>query len=222
MPAPTKGARLGGSPAHEKIILANLATQLFEHGKIVTTEAKAKRLRPLAEKLITKAKRGDIHSRRLVLTTVKDKGVVHILFTEIAPKMADREGGYLRITKVGPRKGDNAPMAMIQLVDESVEESKKANSTPVAAKKRAAAAAPAASAQPAASATPAGAPAGEEAPDDAVQSTGSTEETPAERLVLDTEERDAAADTEHAPSTDVETEEAGQVEGVESTGPDRS
>jgi large subunit ribosomal protein L17 len=127
MPTPTKGARLGGSPAHERIILANLATQLFEHGRIVTTEAKAKRLRPLAEKLITKARRGDIHSRRLVLTTVKDKGVVHTLFTEIAPTFADREGGYTRITKVGPRKGDNAPMALIELVTETVEESKKAN-----------------------------------------------------------------------------------------------
>ena len=116
MPTPTKGARLGGSPAHQRIILANLATQLFEHGRIVTTEAKAKRLRPLAEKLITKAKRGDIHSRRLVLTTVRDKGVVHTLFTEIAPTFADREGGYTRITKVGPRKGDNAPMALIELV----------------------------------------------------------------------------------------------------------
>ncbi|MCW2809733.1 MAG: rplQ [Friedmanniella sp.] len=137
MPTPTKGARLGGSPSHERIILANLASQLFEHDKIVTTEAKAKRLRPLAEKLITKAKRGDIHARRLVLTTVRDKGVVHKLFTEIAPTMADREGGYLRITKVGPRKGDNAPMALIELVTESVEESKKANSTPVAAKKAA-------------------------------------------------------------------------------------
>src|SRR4028119_2015371 len=127
MPAPTKGNRLGGSPSHEKIILANLATQLFEHGRITTTEAKAKRLRPLAEKLITKAKRGDIHSRRLVLTTVKDKGVVHTLFTEIAPTMADRDGGYLRITKVGPRKGDNAPMALIELVTESLEDSKKSN-----------------------------------------------------------------------------------------------
>ncbi len=127
MPTPTKGNRLGGSPAHERIILANLATQLFEHGRIVTTEAKAKRLRPLAEKLITKAKRGDIHSRRLVLTTVKDKGVVHQLFTEIAPTFADRDGGYTRITKVGPRKGDNAPMAVIELVTETVEDSKKSN-----------------------------------------------------------------------------------------------
>ena len=152
MPTPTKGNRLGGSPSHERIILANLATQLFEHGRIVTTEAKARRLRPLAEKLITKAKRGDIHSRRLVLTTVKDKGVVHILFTEIAPTFADREGGYTRITKVGPRKGDNAPMALIELVTESVEDSKKANAkapTPSrsggsAAKKAAPGAAPAA------------------------------------------------------------------------------
>ena len=110
MPTPTKGARLGGSAAHQRLILANLASQLFEHGRIVTTEAKAKRLRPLAEKLITKAKRGDIHSRRLVLMTVRDKGVVHTLFTEIAPSLADRDGGYTRITKVGPRKGDNAPM----------------------------------------------------------------------------------------------------------------
>src|SRR3954470_24192581 len=155
MPAPTKGARLGGSPSHERIILANLATQLFEHGRIVTTEAKARRLRPLAEKLITKAKRGDLHARRTVLTTVKDKGVVHQLFTEIAPTFADREGGYTRITKVGPRKGDNAPMAVIELVTESVEDSKKANSTPVAARKRGSS-----PARPAATSTPAGTPAG--------------------------------------------------------------
>src|ERR687895_2067328 len=137
MPTPTKGARLGGSPAHQKIILANLATQLFEHGKITTTEAKARRLRPLAEKLITKAKRGDIHSRRLVLSTVKDKGVVHVLFTEIAPTLAEREGGYTRITKVGPRKGDNAPMAVIELVTEeykpSAPKAKKTAETPAPA-----------------------------------------------------------------------------------------
>jgi large subunit ribosomal protein L17 len=149
MPTPTKGARLGGSPAHERIILANLATQLFEHGRIVTTEAKAKRLRPLAEKLITKAKRGDIHSRRLVLTTVKDKGVVHQLFTEIAPTFADRDGGYTRITKVGPRKGDNAPMAVIELVTESIEESRKANAKSAApAPRRGAAPAKTAAAAP--------------------------------------------------------------------------
>ncbi len=153
MPTPTKGNRLGGSPAHERIILANLATQLFEHGRIVTTEAKAKRLRPLAEKLITKAKRGDIHSRRLVLTTVKDKGVVHQLFTEIAPTFTDRDGGYTRITKVGPRKGDNAPMAVIELVTETVEDSKKANAkvaAPASAPRRAAAPAKTAEAAPAA------------------------------------------------------------------------
>lgn len=124
MPTPTKGARLGGSPAHERIILANLASQLFEHGKIVTTEAKAKRLRPVAEKLITKAKRGDIHARREVLKTVRDKGVVHVLFTEIAPTFEGREGGYTRITKVGPRKGDNAPMALIELITEPVADKK--------------------------------------------------------------------------------------------------
>ncbi|MDR8408785.1 50S ribosomal protein L17 [Nonomuraea sp. 3-1Str] len=118
MPKPTKGARLGGSPAHEKLILANLATDLFRHGKIRTTVAKAKRLRPVAERLITKAKKGDIHNRRQVLAVVKDKGVVHHLFTDLATTFAERPGGYTRITKVGPRKGDNAPMAVIELVTE--------------------------------------------------------------------------------------------------------
>jgi large subunit ribosomal protein L17 len=127
MPTPTKGARLGGSAAHERLILANLASQLFEHGRITTTEAKAKRLRPVAEKLITKAKRGDLHARRQVMSTIRDKSVVHSLFTEIAPTFAEREGGYLRITKVGLRKGDRAPMALIELVTESVEDSRKAN-----------------------------------------------------------------------------------------------
>jgi large subunit ribosomal protein L17 len=118
MPSPTKGARLGGSPAHQRLMLANMATSLFEHGRITTTEAKARRLRPFAERLITKAKRGDLHNRRLVLKTIQDKSVVHELFTEIAPRYASRPGGYLRITKVGPRKGDNAPMAVIELVEE--------------------------------------------------------------------------------------------------------
>lgn len=120
MPTPTKGPRLGGGPAHERLILANLATSLFEHRRITTTETKAKRLRPLAERLITFAKRGDLAARRRVLATVKDKGVVHELFTEIAPAMAERNGGYTRITKIGPRKGDNAPMAVIELVLEPV------------------------------------------------------------------------------------------------------
>ena len=120
MPTPTKGARMGGSPAHQKHILANLATSLFEHGKITTTEARARRLRPYAEKLITFAKRGDMHARRQVLTVITDKGIVHNLFTEIGPAMADRPGGYTRITKIGPRKGDAAPMAVIELVQEEV------------------------------------------------------------------------------------------------------
>src|ERR1700745_3031535 len=116
MPTPTKGHRLGGSPAHERHLLANLATALFQHGRITTTEAKAKRLRPVAERLITFAKRGDLHARRRVLTVVTDKGVVHQLFTEIAPEFSERDGGYTRITKIGPRKGDNAAMAVIELV----------------------------------------------------------------------------------------------------------
>ena len=120
MPTPTKGPRVGGGPAHERLILANLATALFEHDRITTTEAKAKRLRPLAERLVTFAKRGDLHARRRVLTVVRDKGVVHRLFTEIAPDMAERPGGYTRITKIAPRKGDNAPMAVIELVRETV------------------------------------------------------------------------------------------------------
>jgi large subunit ribosomal protein L17 len=128
MPKPSKGPRLGGSPAHERIILANLASQLFEHGRITTTEHRAKRVQPLAEKLISKAKRGDLHSRRLVLKTVTDRSVVHHLFTEIAPQLAERDGGCTRITKIGPRKGDNAPMAIIEVVTESLEDSAKAKS----------------------------------------------------------------------------------------------
>ena len=118
MLTPTKGPRLGGSPAHQKLILANLATELFRHGKIKTTEAKARRLRPLAEQLITKAKRGDLHARRRVLTVVKDKDVVYALFDQIAPRYGNRPGGYTRITKTGPRRGDAAPMAVIELVEE--------------------------------------------------------------------------------------------------------
>ena len=117
MPTPTKGARLGAGPAHERLLLANLATALFEHGRITTTEAKAKRLRPLAERLITFAKRGDLAARRRVLQVVRDKAVVHTLFTEIGPRYENRPGGYTRITKLGPRKGDNAPMAVIELVE---------------------------------------------------------------------------------------------------------
>jgi len=151
MPTPTKGPRLGGGPAHERLMLANLATALFEHGRITTTEAKAKRLRPLAERLITFAKRGDISARRRVLTVVRDKDVVHVLFTEIGPRYQTRQGGYTRIVKVGPRKGDNAPMAVIELVEPLAEQvvAEATGATKRAVKEKAAAS-PAAAAAPAA------------------------------------------------------------------------
>jgi large subunit ribosomal protein L17 len=142
MPTPTKGPRLGGGPAHERLMLANLATSLFEHGRITTTEAKAKRLRPLAERLITFAKRGDLHARRRVLSVVRDKEVVHSLFAEIGPRYAERAGGYTRIVKIGPRKGDNAPMAVIELVEgqtvaqEAVGEAEQARGTRFARRRR--------------------------------------------------------------------------------------
>jgi large subunit ribosomal protein L17 len=140
MPTPKKGPRLGGSAAHQRHIVANLATALFEHGRITTTEVRARTLRPVAEKLITKAKRGDLHNRRQVLKTITNKSVVHVLFTEIAPQMAERPGGYTRITKIGPRKGDNAPMAVIELVQEAYKPAekkpaKKAAPTPKAEEK---------------------------------------------------------------------------------------
>ncbi|MBO9577792.1 MAG: 50S ribosomal protein L17 [Microbacteriaceae bacterium] len=163
MPTPTKGPRLGGGPAHERLLLANLAAALFTHKSIKTTEAKAKRLRPLAERLITFAKRGDLHARRRVLAAIGDKEVVHILFTEIAPLVAEREGGYTRITKLGFRKGDNAPLAQIELVLEPVVKKP-------SAKKAAAAAAPKAETKPAA----------EEAP---VEETEVAEEVAAEDVV---------------------------------------
>ncbi|SCG55941.1 50S ribosomal protein L17 [Micromonospora inositola] len=134
MPTPTKGPRLGGSPAHERLMLANLATALFQHGKIQTTETKARRLRPLAEQLITKAKRGDLAARRRVLGVVKDKDVVYALFDQIAPRYANRNGGYTRIVKTGPRKGDAAPMAIIELVEELQVAEPKANKKTAARK----------------------------------------------------------------------------------------
>lgn len=121
MPQPSKGPRLGGGPAHERLLLANLATALFQHGRITTTEAKAKRLSPLADRMVTFAKRGDLHARRRVMTVIRDKAVVHELFTEIGPSYAGRPGGYTRITKIGNRKGDNAPMAVIELVEPMAE-----------------------------------------------------------------------------------------------------
>jgi len=213
MPAPTKGARLGGSPAHQRLIMANLATQLFEHGRILTTEAKAKRLRPLAEKLITKAKRGDIHSRRLVLTTVRDKGVVHTLFTEIAPSLAEREGGYTRITKVGPRKGDNAPMAMIELVTESVEDSRKANAKVAApAKKAPAKKAPAKSASSATASAAAATPA---APAASAAEPAAADEAPAEQPVDETSEPEEATSADERPSDESSAEEAVAVDAAD-------
>lgn len=167
MPTPKKGARLGGSPAHQRLIVANLATSLFEHGRITTTEAKARVLRPVAEKLITKAKKGDLHNRRQVLATIRDKGVVHSLFEEIAPRFAERPGGYTRITKIGPRKGDNAPMAVIELVTEEYTPQDRTTS-----KKAAAAPAPAATEE----ATEA-APVVEEPADEAAVEDAAAEET---------------------------------------------
>jgi large subunit ribosomal protein L17 len=173
MPTPTKGHRLGGGPAHERLMLANLATALFEHGRITTTEAKAKRLRPLAERLITFAKRGDLHARRRVMTVVRDKGVVHELFAEIGPRYENRHGGYTRITKIGPRKGDNAPMAVIELVEaltakaETVREAEAA--TKRTAKKSTAKKAAATDAAKATVAAEAAEAAAEEAADDAAE-----------------------------------------------------
>src|ERR1700744_3161449 len=189
MPTPTKGHRLGGSPAHERHILANLATALFEHGRITTTEAKAKRLRPVAERLITFAKRGDLHARRRVLTVVTDKGVVHQLFTEIAPEFSERAGGYTRITKIGPRKGDNAAMAVIELV----------RGEPVAAKPRRRTRRP----EPARAAAPAAAEAPAET-DDAVEASAATEaeDTDVTDEVVTDDAAEADADDDAADEDD--------------------
>jgi large subunit ribosomal protein L17 len=195
MPTPTKGPRLGGGPAHERLMLANLATALFEHGRITTTEAKAKRLRPLAERLITFAKRGDLSARRRVLTVVRDKDVVHVLFTEIGPRYENRHGGYTRIVKVGPRKGDNAPMAIIELVEPLAEQTvaEATAATKRAAKEKAAAKpAAAAAATPAADEVEAVAEATEMAPDETVEAVGVTaEEAPAEEASTDEAAEDA-------------------------------
>ena len=174
MPTPTKGPRLGGGPAHERLLLANLAAALFTHKSIKTTETKAQRLRPVAERLITFAKRGDLHARRRVLAVIGDKSVVHELFTEIAPLVEHREGGYTRITKLGFRKGDNAPMVQIELVLEPV------NPKPKSAKKAAAAKAAPAKAAPAAEETPAEDAAVEETPVAEETATESVEEAAAE------------------------------------------
>ena len=208
MPTPTKGHRLGGSPAHERHILANLATALFQHGRITTTEAKAKRLRPVAERLITFAKRGDLHARRRVLTVVTDKGVVHQLFTEIAPEFSERDGGYTRITKIGPRKGDNAAMAVIELV----------RGEPVAAKprRRARRAAPEAPAAAATAATAAPATAAVEAEADAEVD----EAAAASAAAADVEDvQDEVADTDGAEADGAEADGA-EADGAEADAED--
>ena len=210
MPTPKKGARLGGSPAHQRLILSNLATALFEHGRITTTETKARRLRPVAEKLITKAKKGDLHNRREVLKTIRDKSVVHTLFTEIAPTFAERPGGYTRITKIGPRKGDNAPMAVIELVTE--EYSPKAKPAKPARGKTEAAAKPAAA--PADEAPADEAPA-DEAPAD--------EETPAEDAPVEmtdeaSPEESVVAEAEEAPADEAAEPEAAEAAADEPAG----
>jgi large subunit ribosomal protein L17 len=197
MPTPTKGPRLGGSPAHERLILANLAQSLFEHGKITTTLAKAKRLRPVAEKLVTAAKRGTLHSRRLVLKTIHDKDVVHKLFAEIGPSFATRAGGYLRITKTMPRKGDNAPMAIVELIGEETVSSAASRVARVAASKKKAAET-AAKAKPAEA--PAEAPAEEAAP---TQETAEAEtaEAPAEETVEEAAPTEETAEAETAEAS---------------------
>jgi large subunit ribosomal protein L17 len=205
MPKPKKGPRLGGSPAHQRLIVSNLATQLFEHGRITTTETKARILRPVAEKLITKAKRGDLHNRREVLKTVRDKSVVHTLFTEIAPTFSERPGGYTRITKIGPRKGDNAPMAVIELVTEAYEP--KADKKP--AKKSAAKKAPATKA-----------PAAEEAP--AEETTDEVTEAPAGDTTEEATDVSAEAPAEEATDESAEASQPEPVEAEESEESDKA
>ncbi|WP_144711469.1 50S ribosomal protein L17 [Curtobacterium pusillum] len=184
MPKPTKGPRLGGGPAHERLLLSNLANALFTHGRITTTETKAKRLRPVAERLITFAKRGDLHARRRVIAQLRDKSVVHTLFTEIAPQVADRQGGYTRITKLGFRKGDNAPLASIELVLEPVS----GTPAPVTRKAAPAAAAPV-----------------EETPaEDTTAEETSTEETPVEETETTEESAPVEAETETDAAAEVE------------------
>lgn len=190
MPTPTKGPRLGGGPAHERLMLANLAASLFEHKRITTTVTKAKRLKPYAERLVTFAKRGDLASRRRVLGLISNKGIVHELFTDIAQAVENRDGGYTRITKIGNRKGDNAPMAVIELVLEpvSAKQAVVAEATQAAAK-----AAPAAEEAPAEEAAVEEAPAAEEA--------AATEEAPAAEEAA-TEEAPAAEEAAEAPAAE--------------------
>ena len=196
MPQPSKGKRMGGSPSHERLILANLATALFEHGRITTTEARARRLRPVAERLITISKKGDLHARRRVLTVIRSKDVVHTLFAEIAPRYENREGGYTRITKIGPRKGDNAPMAVIELVEE-LDAARAAEGVARRAVKEAEVAAAAKAAEEAKAAKAAAASAPAVVVDDVVADSGSDEVAEAvESESMNTEEEAAVEEVE--------------------------
>ena len=212
MPTPTKGRRMGGSSAHQTHMLANLATALFEHGKITTTEARARRLRPFAERLITHAKRGDLHARRQVLTVVTDKSVVHTLFTEIGPSFSARDGGYTRITKIGSRKGDNASLAVIELVRE--EEAAKPR------RRRARRAQPAAVPAAASAGTAAGATAETAAPDDAAAAADQADvagtDDAAEDVAAGTDAAAAEPDAGQgdAAETDAAETDAGETEAV--------
>jgi len=191
---------MGGSPAHQRHMLSNLAAALFEHGKITTTEARARRLRPYAEKLITFAKRGDMHARRQVLTVVPDKGIVHNLFTEIGPSFADRPGGYTRITKLGPRKGDAAPMAVIELIREEVSAARPRRRT------RRAGAAPATAAAAAAEETAEDA--GVADVDDSEAETFAAESPEAEVETPEAEAEDAEDDEDEGDEATAESDEA--------------
>jgi large subunit ribosomal protein L17 len=206
MPSPTKGARMGGSAAHQRHLLSNLATALFEHGKITTTEARARRLRPYAERLITFAKRGDLSARRQVLTVVTDKSVVHTLFTEIGPQFATREGGYTRITKIGPRKGDNAPLAVIELIQEEAEAKPRRRRA-----RRSQPARPAASAAAETTEAPA-----DEADDEAADVTAEAPEADVTAEATDIEDADAEATDAESADADDAADEAADSEDADS------
>ena len=213
MPTPTKGPRMGGSPAHERLMLANLATALLEHGRITTTESKAKRLRPYVEKLVTFGKRGDLHARRQVLKVIRDKGVVHTLFDEIGPRYENRPGGYTRIVKLGPRKGDNAPMAIIELVEpltiaqQAVGEAERARGTKSAPKKKATGATREAAEELAAESPTAAAVAAEAAAgDEAVAAEEAAAPEAAEESAPAAEAETEAPAEEAAPAAEAETE----------------
>ncbi len=212
MPTPSKGPRLGGSPQHERLILANLATQLFEHGKIITTETKAKRLRPVAEKLITSAKRGTLHARREVMKTVRDKDVVHKLFADIAPSFASRNGGYTRIIKAMPRKGDNAQMAIIELITEETVTAQASRATRRSASQRKATTAD--STAPAADTTVGGAAdADADADSTSAQAEAAVTEAPAEGAAAEVQESASTDDAPYGADSHAPLEDGSEPEG---------